>query len=1019
METHASGFVTDVKPDTALKATSPSFLRRALALVCSALFVALTAQAAESTRTYDVPAGEAGLTLKQFATQAQREIVFSPDNVAGLKTNPVQGDLAPSAALDLMLADTGLAATQDLKTGAFAVRKSALPNGPRAARVENRDRPESRSKVEEGTVVLEGVEVTGSRLRQMDIEGPSPVLVFDNNFIVRTGFGTLEEFMRTLPQNFAGSGSGRQSVPNDENPSFGIRQPCQSGLGLRGLGSSSTLVLIDGRRAPLSGVGNRGTATQQGFFDINTIPMGLIDRIEVLTDGASAVYGSDAIAGVVNIILKKNYRGTEVRARVGGTWHGGGFEKGLTITHGFVSGKLQATIVLDWFERNPIYGSQRPFSKNNDYRDRGGSDFRSNIAYPNTIFALPGQTLAGLFNPNGTLATQAVIPAGQNGTNLTVADFAATAGQEARTSHSQYYSLITPTERRSLSATVKYDVNERLDLTGELTFARNDTGSLANPLFTSAATGALNQRIPANNPFNPFNQVLGFRMSHDELGPRDLVALTDSWRFRLGGTLDLGRDWTLDASIMYYLQDLYLSSPVLNLAALIAALNETDPSRALNVFGDIYGTGGPTNAPGIYEALISQNITETESAVFNADLLARGPIWDLPAGPIMLALGADWSQQDRLRATNNPTASEPARTRTVRDDYAAFGELGIPVVGRENNYPLMRRLDLSLAARYQDISNSGASFDPKYGVRWQPFDSLMLRGSYATGYRAPSLSELERPEAENMVNIIDRKRNNQVYQVLRVMGSFENLAPETSETYNYGAVFTVPGVKGLSFGADMFHTDQRNLTTNLSQQVFVDYEDLFQDRIVRNPPTAADTAAGLPGQIATLDGRFVNFGQVVTEGFDFNATYQLAKRPWGRFTFRASGSYLAAYKVAFNPGDSLMDRRGTFGFPQKIKGNASVFWDRGPWGGALFVYYLGEVERVNQTLPSFTTVDVNLTYEFKNGIWRGYGRGLRVQAGLGNVFDREPPFALTTFGYDGGFHSAKMRTYNMSMTYSF
>jgi iron complex outermembrane recepter protein len=969
-------------------------------------------------RNYDLPAGDAATAFRQFSEASGMELLYAAELARGVRTAAVRGEYTALEALNLMLAGTNLQAVREEQSGALVVKRAEGPNGPGAVAATT-SRPARTTTAEDGTVVLEGVEVTGSRLRQMDIEGPSPVLVFDNNFIVRTGFGTVEEFMRTLPQNFAGSGTGRQSVPNDENPSMGVRQAGQSGLGLRGLGSSSTLVLINGRRAPLSGVGNRGTATQQGFFDINTIPMGLIDRIEVLTDGASAVYGADAIAGVVNIILKDSYRGTEVRARVAGTWHGGGFERGLTVTHGFASGKLQATVVLDWFQRNPLYGSQRPFSKNNDYRDRGGSDFRSNIAYPNTIFALPGQTLAGVFNPNGTPATQAVIPAGQNGQNLTVAAFNATAGQEARVSQSRYYSLITPTERRSASANLKYEVNERLNLTGEVTFARNDTGSLANPLFTSAATGAGNVRIPATNPYNPFNQALGFRMSHDELGPRDLAALTDSWRFRLGGDIRLPQDWSLEASFMYYLQDFYTDSPVLNTPALIAALNETDPSRALNVFGDIYGTGGPTNSPGVYAGLVNRNITETKSAVFNSDVLARGPVWDLPGGPLMLAVGLDWTKQDRLRTTNNPTAFEPARSRNIRDDYAAFTELGVPLVGRDNSFALMRRLDLSLAARYQDISNSGESFDPKYGVRWQPFNALMLRASYATGYRAPSLSELERPEAENMVNIIDRKRNNQAYPVLRVMGSNDNLAPETSKTYNYGAVITVPGIKGLSFGADMFHTDQRNLTTNLTQQVFVDNEDLFQDRIVRNPPTAADIAAGLPGQIATLDARFVNFGQVITEGFDFNATYAMGETAWGRFTFRASGSYLATYKVAFNPGDPLVDRRGTFGYPQKLKGNASVFWDRGRWGGALFVYYLGEVERVNQTLPSFTTVDANLTYTFENGLWRGYAKGLRVQGGLGNIFDREPPFAFTTFGYDGGFHSAKMRTYNMSVTYSF
>lgn len=981
------------------------------ALLLGALLT-LAARAEETKKSYDLAAGDAAATLKQFAEVSGRETLFAAEVVRGVKTQPVKGRLTAQEALDALLAETGLFATPDEKTGAFAVRRGqADPNGPRAARQENSARRPSDPSNRDGTIVMKSVEVTGTRLRQQDVEGPSPVTVFNNDFLVRTGFGTLEEFMRTLPQNFAGAGSGRQSVPNDENPTFSIRQPGQSGLGLRGLGSSSTLVLINGRRAPLSGVGNQGTATQQSFFDINTIPIGLIERIEILTDGASAVYGADAIAGVVNIILKDEYRGTELRTRVAGTWHGGGFERGATLTHGLVSGKLRVTLTLDWFERKELTGDQRPFSKSSDHRERGGSDFRSNIAYPNTIFALPGQTLAGVFNPNGTPATQAVVPAGQDGRNLTVAAFNATAGQEMRASQSRYYSLITPTERRSATAKISYDISDRLKMYSDIVYTRNDASALANPVFNSAQTGAGNVRIPATNPYNPFNQALGFRMAHDELGPRELKAITDSWRLLLGGELELGRGWSVQSSIMAYQQDFFNSSPQVDNAALIAALNQTDPNLALNLFGDFYGVGGPTNAPGVYESIIRRAITETEAIVYNADALLRGSLAKTKAGDIKMAVGAEWSQQDRLRTTNTPTAFAPAESSQVRNDYAAYAELAVPVFGGERRLPLVRRLDLSLAARYQDIENAGSSFDPKYGVRWQPFDALMLRGSFTTGYRAPALSELERPEAENTVTIIDRKRNNQAYPVLRISGSFPNLEPETSETINYGVLITMPGVKGLSFGVDAYRTDQRNLTASLTQQQLVDFEDLFPSRIIRNPANPADVAAGLPGQIAEVDARFSNFGRVVTEGFDFTASYNFSQRPLGRFQLRAVGTYLASYKVAFNPGDALVERRGSFGFPQKLKGNASLFWYRGAWGGSIFCYYLGEVERVGQTLPSFTTVDVSLSRE--------WSKKLRIQGGIGNLFDREPPFANTTFGYDGGFHSAKMRTYHASVIYTF
>jgi outer membrane receptor protein involved in Fe transport len=149
--------------------------------------------------------------------------------------------------------------------------------------------------------------------------------------------------------------------------------------------------------------------------------MGMIERIEVLTDGASAIYGTDAIGGVVNIILKKGYNQTEARLRMGGTWHGGAFERGATLTHGFSSGKLRGTVVLDYFSRRELFATQRAFSKTSDQRARGGDDFRSTIGQPITVLAVAGQTLVGLTNPNGTAATQAVAPLGQDGRSLTVA----------------------------------------------------------------------------------------------------------------------------------------------------------------------------------------------------------------------------------------------------------------------------------------------------------------------------------------------------------------------------------------------------------------------------------------------------------------------------------------------------------------------------------------------------------------------------------------------------------------------
>jgi iron complex outermembrane receptor protein len=867
--------------------------------------------------------------------------------------------------------------------------------------------PSGRPATDEPTQ-LAAFEVTGSRLKQTDIEGVSPVLTFDTTFLLNAGFGTTEEFLRTLPQNFTAATSGRITVPNDENPTLAVRNPGQSGVGLRGLGSNNTLVLIDGRRAPLSGRGNNATTPPQGFFDINTIPMGMIERIEVLTDGASAIYGTDAVGGVINLILKRDFRETELRTRMAGTFDGGAFERGATLTSGYVRGPLKTSLVVDYFAREALMGSQRWFSASADQTPRGGSDFRTNIGYPTTIYALAGQTLRGLTNPNGTPATQAVVPARQDGRGLKAADFAATAGGRTYYSGGGLYSLITPTERHGLTGKGEYKVASWLTVHGDAAYTHNKSTMLANPVITSSQTGAT-VRIPATNPYNPFGQDLGFIVAHDELGSRRIITNTRSWRGTLGARLRLPRDWSADGSFVYHRQKLHGSTPAADNALVQAALAQTDPAKALNLFGDYYAKGA-TNAPGVYESIIRATTTDATSDIYNLEGLVRGAVWSLPAGDVQLAAGGEWNQQDRVRTTNNPSSIEPARSREVRNDYAAFAEMSVPLFSRKLERPLLRSLDLSLAARYQNIEDAGATTDPKVGLRWKPFKALLLRGTFGTGYRAPALTELERPEADsNPSTLLDRRRNNERYPIHVVSGSDPNLEPETSKTYNYGFVYNVSAIAGLSFGLDAYRKEQRNLTTSLGTQVLIDNESLFADRIIRAAPTAADTAAGLPGRITDIDGRYLNFGLVVTEGLDYNVHYQQASPRWGRFNFQATASYLAAYKVAFNPGDPLVDRRGTFGFPQKFKGNAYLFWSKSRYGASVACYHQGTIDRSGAAVASYTTFDVSASFE--------WNRRLRFQGGIGNIFNHEPPFVNMQFGYDGGFHSPKLRTYNLSATY--
>ncbi|MDB6115325.1 MAG: hypothetical protein JWQ62_2270, partial [Lacunisphaera sp.] len=358
---------------------SPSLhrpLRRALALLLFPLVGCLVAIAAETTRTFNLPAGDAAQTLKQFSAQSGREIVFAPAAVSSVKTNEVRGDLEPRAALDALLADTGLVATQDAKTGAFAVRRDTSPNAQRVAPTEATT-PNDPSKVEQGKLVLDKVEVTGSRIRGLLGEADfSPVTSFSRQDIERVGVTSIGELSRLIPQaystnsydgiGFGGQSQGNVTTGDGSNASAVVTS--RSTINLRGLGIGSTLVLVNGRRLPSTGVIRGNNAG-----DLSGIPVSAIERIDVLTDGASAIYGSDAVGGVINVILRKSYNGTEINLTYENTFDSDTAVRTATITHSINQGKLSLMLSARWQDRHAFAAVDRRFSATDNWVSLGGT----------------------------------------------------------------------------------------------------------------------------------------------------------------------------------------------------------------------------------------------------------------------------------------------------------------------------------------------------------------------------------------------------------------------------------------------------------------------------------------------------------------------------------------------------------------------------------------------------------------------------------------------------------------------
>jgi outer membrane receptor protein involved in Fe transport len=909
---------------------------------------------------------------------------------------------------------------------------------------------------------LEAVEITGSRIRRLEVEGPSPVSSYDTEYIRSTGAMTLADFMNYLPQTYGGIGSGRGSAPNELNPEFGQRtetttppfnfvtgtasapaaQTGVSGVSLRGLGSGSTLVLVDGRRALQSGAGNRGTDTRQGFVDLNTIPLGMVERIEVITDGASAIYGADAVAGVINIILKKNWSGTELSGGYRTAEHGGGRERNMSLLHGFTYGRLSGTVSVDYFDRQNLKASQRAFSKNQDHTaipagtllSTGatlfGRDYRLLWGYPAVVQA-SGGTVVGTFNslpgvrvvlvPEGAAQTPAIgqfIPVTTPVPPATVVN----ASGQRRTNTAEHLDLIPASERKGASANFTYRFTDRIDGYASFRTSESQTTTTAQ-LSATSITGGFGTAAVQQAAFNPFNQNVQIGMVLQEFGPESQRVRTLADAANAGIRGQIGETWEYDLGASWQLQKNRQTTRIYNGAGFLGLLNNADPAQRFNPFIDYRAPGAPSQAA-LLERLALYPYIGSESQSTGFDFSTNGDLVDFWGGPIKAAFGASTNRVE-VESVSVAYSLTVAPVTTVTEleasqrTNAVFAEFSVPVIGQINARPFARRLEFQLAGRYEETGPFSTSV-PKLGITWVPVQPLLLRASWSEGFRAPFVTEYLVVSTPFTSTLTDPRRtppSTTGVQVTR--GSNPNPKVERSENTFAGLVFEPPSIKGLSFQVNYYKTEQNDTLQVLSAQNIVNNEALFADRVTRAAPDANDNALGQPGRITAVDGIFINFGQVVNRSADFLVDYTLPWEEFGRWRINFSASTTLEATRQLVPGQPPVILEEDTAAPPKWRFNTALFWRKGSWNASAFLWYLdgfksnsaGNIQVANNTAvtyyptPAVAKLDLRAGYEFKDGVWRGYGKGLRLGVGVSNVFDKEPPFSDTVWGFNAGLHS--------------
>jgi iron complex outermembrane receptor protein len=815
---------------------------------------------------------------------------------------------------------------------------------------------------------VQDIVVTGSRIKGSAPVG-SPIVGLNRNDLLQSGATNTNQLVQELPQitNQGVSESSRATSGGSGNITYG------SGFNIHGIGPYATLTLLNGRRIVVSGASG-------GIPDPNDIPTIAIQRIDVVADGASAIYGSDAVAGVVNLITRRRFDGLETSA------HYGFADDYREYNAAFIAGKSwstgNVTVAYEHAGHSSLSGRYRDFYRG-DLTARGGGDYRTNQCNPGNIiiggtsYALPGLA-AGTVNKCDNLKSSDLIP----------------------------YQ-----KRDSVMAAATQEIGSKLTLTLDGFYSRRRF------VFTPGEQAA-NLTVPASNAYYTLpagvvapTETVAYSFAGQE-PPNTSRGGSEVWQVSAGAAWKPFGDWEVDASYTYG-HDFSSSRSQLgvNNAALAAALRSGNPATALNPYG---GANNRAVLDAIFNQIFYAPGTNQEH---QGSLSANGSLFKLPGGRVRLAIGGEIIHDSILTGTDSgpPGAVVSNRVFNSRTIKSVFGELLVPVVGPDNALPGIRRLDLSLAGRISDYSDVGSSKNPKIGLNWSPVEGLTLHGSYGKSFRAPNLTQIT--GASNALYVQNYQTPNGVVQGVTLSGikTGNTLTPEHARTFSFGGDFQPRFLPGLKLSANYFNVRY----TGQVQSILADLTILqnaattaqYADRIVQGAQAAAlvqqFVAQGyqvfgvLPANPTLfVYGNNVNSGITKAQGIDFQVAYR-----FGEVTVGTNGTRFTKFSTAVSPTAPLLDKLNSIFYPPKFRTRSSVRWDHDSFNAAAFLNYTGGInnDRVTPTqkVKPYATVDLHLAYTWKN-VNLPMAKAVTFAFDATNLFDRDPPFVDISQSSNGG-----------------
>jgi iron complex outermembrane recepter protein len=797
------------------------------------------------------------------------------------------------------------------------------------------------------TPKVEKIEVTGSNIKRVDAETASPIQVITAEEIRRSGRQTVTELLRELPINAAG---GLTELTGSGSFSAGA-----ASASLRGLGSSATLVLLNGRRIAPYGLADPNFG-QASAVNLNAIPANVVERIEILKDGASAIYGSEAIAGVINIILRKDYKGAQLGAATTANKDGEYRNSTLTASLGFgdlAKDRYNAFINFEGYKQdNVLFKNVDQFLNRQAYRDTFATGLVSSAFSP---FLSILTDAAGAFNvttgpncPTGSRVTANQAGAPWNlGVPGTLCLYDNVSRQE----------IVPEADRYSVFARGSIDVSGVTQVFAEGSFVKqttyflgfpqavgNGTGATFNP-----STGRLNPsptNLAPGHPNNPFNRLTAFRGRMDAVGPQDNEVESETTRAVVGFKTVLGK-FDFESGLLFNKTEQNTTNfNSLRYDRLIQALGFSqgfnavgNPILVANPAGSAYYDFNNPNGGGVTASSIRYDAKDKATSKFSIlDAKLTGEFMQMSGGAAGFAVGVEYRKEDRLVT---PDAEKVRGNIFGRGVASAAGDRNVSTVFGELVMPVLKNVEVQAALRYDRYSDYGNSLTPKLAAAWSPLASLKFRGSFARGFRAPSLTEITRSSTSGFFNgVDDPRRCNRAVGITIGCGlslpglieAFPGVQPEKAETYSGGFVWDVSADTNAT--VDYFSITRRNEISFLSLTEILNNEGstnpLFANRVVRDPANVSTQVTNDPGAILFVRTAFSNLGKTTVRGFDIDVRHRMSLGEYGRLNLQFVGTRYTDQRGSGTPTAPQTSFHGYRNAPQ-WRAQFVANWNVGNW----------------------------------------------------------------------------------------